>query len=733
MAGGRRDAGFLGRGITAIALSVGVAGCTAPSSMLVRNGDEPRYEDDDVAFRTIYYFRVFDACEGERPGFAGVSRATADGKVDYTKLFDAQKGPPRLLTDSLYRFRMTGKASTLGSRIHFESGTLRKEQIDPFGANVVFDKANSRFYFKSQEDTQADARRTETLEHIDRLRQLRKELESRAPKDPGARDQMAAIDQLILQGLNRLSPQGSATANAAFTGVGPETAQKAEAIRAVVAVLAGQFADTGDIGKLMSPVAGALGSVALGLGVVVAAQKGTFLGELSPVVDLAKDDKISTPIAEALAAVKAANLDDKAAEAELQKRVDSRDAREALLGALQALIAKMAPGDPVATDVTAAQQRVIQVKSEADEDQRALTNARARVDLVVKAATGAAAAAPRAALEKIDAALNVVKPWQQKVTAAAAPKSGEALVSTLGKAGEPGKAKAQVDAVKAKFDLAFKKDDPDSRLPRASAAAATFANVAKSAAENSAKARLEAIGALAAAEKPPAGALTFADAARSAGGAVAREARATGDALKDAAISLDDLAEAAGKAAVAVDALKKALPSDGAASPPAAAGNLLAVLTAIAEKSGEVAKSLRLRQMATGDLPIAETLPLPAKAAAPGTSPLCEDGTVARRGFQVLGPEGWRTFDQNERLIMAMSTSAKPLISTLNEISGRILNTATNPSDTLLPLMQERLRATEAKHRGDRTASAISAAVALQNIIDSFRSPTDPTDEGATR
>lgn len=229
--------------------------------------------------------------------------------------------------------------------------------------------------------------------------------------------------------------------------------------------------------------------------------------------------------------------------------------------------------------------------------------------------------------------------------------------------------------------------------------------------------------------KPPSGHTSFLAASQAWTAVVAGKGREATSALLAAAKAVDGLVASATTAADAVGKIASLLPADAEPETKAAVSDAQATLVRIAGDAGDAAKALRGQALAAADLPLAT----PVQAAKPGASPLCEDGTVARRGFQVLGPEGWRTFDQNERLIMAMSTSAKPLISTLNEISGRILNTATNPSDTLLPLMQERLRATEAKHRGDRTAGTTSATVALQNIIDSFRSPTDPTGEGATR
>lgn len=71
--------------------------------------------------------------------------------------------------DSLYRFRMTGKAHPLTTRVNFESGTLTAGQIDPFGATVAFDKKNQQFYFKTQSQVQREAARENQLEELDRL------------------------------------------------------------------------------------------------------------------------------------------------------------------------------------------------------------------------------------------------------------------------------------------------------------------------------------------------------------------------------------------------------------------------------------------------------------------------------------------------------------------------------------------------------------------------------------
>jgi len=80
----------------------------------------------------------------------------------------------------------------------------------------------------------------------------------------------------------------------------------------------------------------------------------------------------------------------------------------------------------------------------------------------------------------------------------------------------------------------------------------------------------------------------------------------------------------------------------------------------------------------------------------------CGPGETLKRGFQVLGPEGFRTFDQEDRLIMAMTSSAKPLISQIKDISGRMLAEQTAPGDALLGLVQARLKVSQALRELDR-------------------------------
>lgn len=170
-----------------------LSACDVPRSMHVTAGMEPKYEDDDVRFRTTYYFRVFDVCDTDEPAASGGKggSATAGSALG--------GGQQKLAKDSIYRFRMTGKASSLFSKVHFESGTLKSYQIDPFGADVAFDGTNGRFYVRSQDETQADARNSATMARIRMLEGMRNR------EGLGAAVQ-AELDAQILSAIRSLGP-----------------------------------------------------------------------------------------------------------------------------------------------------------------------------------------------------------------------------------------------------------------------------------------------------------------------------------------------------------------------------------------------------------------------------------------------------------------------------------------------------------------------------------------------
>ncbi|MDB5424692.1 MAG: hypothetical protein JWQ29_2108 [Phenylobacterium sp.] len=113
-----------------------VTACVVPGHMHVTQGVTPQNVDTNVRFRTTYYFRVFDYCWS--------ADAAISNGVSYRKIVPE--------SDTLYRYRMTGKASALGNQIKFESGMLPKEEIDPFGADVTYNGDINGFVYRSRED-----------------------------------------------------------------------------------------------------------------------------------------------------------------------------------------------------------------------------------------------------------------------------------------------------------------------------------------------------------------------------------------------------------------------------------------------------------------------------------------------------------------------------------------------------------------------------------------------------
>lgn len=136
------------RSLTVAVLWTLAAGCSLPDSMQVRRGNEPRYQDEDVRFRTTYYFRVFDYCRDKASRLDTGNHQPFVAKV-YTEpdqppapqgrgnATDSKQPQIKIVSDALYRFRVTGKADSLFEDIRFEAGTLKADEIDPFGAQAA--------------------------------------------------------------------------------------------------------------------------------------------------------------------------------------------------------------------------------------------------------------------------------------------------------------------------------------------------------------------------------------------------------------------------------------------------------------------------------------------------------------------------------------------------------------------------------------------------------------------
>ncbi len=137
-------------------------------ALRVDQGEHPAYQDEQVRFRTTYYFRIVDSCKVEAGRETSGDYATTFGPFNVR-----QKGKLKIVSDSLYRFRMTGKASALFANIRFESGVLRAEQIDPFGSHVTFDQTTNAFRVVPASASREQARRDDIVREVDRLLNLR--------------------------------------------------------------------------------------------------------------------------------------------------------------------------------------------------------------------------------------------------------------------------------------------------------------------------------------------------------------------------------------------------------------------------------------------------------------------------------------------------------------------------------------------------------------------------------
>lgn len=149
-----------------------LAGCSflgdIPSQFRIDQGVDPQYQDEDLRFRTTYYFRVFDVCEADET----MVSLGPSGQI----FSNNPSGPYKLRNDSLYRFRMTGKSNAFFNSAYFESGTLRAEQIDPFGANVRYDEKTGNFKVISARQNRDESELDFKLKEIEKLLRLRTSL-----------------------------------------------------------------------------------------------------------------------------------------------------------------------------------------------------------------------------------------------------------------------------------------------------------------------------------------------------------------------------------------------------------------------------------------------------------------------------------------------------------------------------------------------------------------------------
>lgn len=139
---------------TIVPLVLIMSGCSDVSKEFrIDTGIDPRYQDDEVRFRTTYYLRVFDLCDvghwkNENDGLNVYESRLSTNKTE-GGLTTKTHGSLYIAKDSLHRFRMTGKASALFNDLHFESGIMDANALDPFGKTIDFSEEQNTFIVPS--------------------------------------------------------------------------------------------------------------------------------------------------------------------------------------------------------------------------------------------------------------------------------------------------------------------------------------------------------------------------------------------------------------------------------------------------------------------------------------------------------------------------------------------------------------------------------------------------------
>jgi hypothetical protein len=681
------------------ASAAALAACSVPPSMQVRSTNDPDKVDDYVRFRTTYYFRVFDACEGvdreDRP--TGARTDTVFGGRPH--------GPYRLRTDSLYRFHMTGKGSALANRIHFESGSLHRDQIEPFGANVVFDKTNNRFFFKSREETEAEAKKAARHDELAALRNLRRDFLGADGSETAA---SRAVDEVILAQIAHLKPTDVAKPAAATPAIAVEARSleedvaglpsKVDQLRTRLGLL------TKEIDDAKKASVAARNEIARGLSDAVGRAREhrdqmdqlKLAGEFNDAVD-------ATTAASARELLEAQVLVQRAAAA-VPTKPATNDPYD-----LVTRITTVRDTDPQnANDADALAKSVGALQAEAAKAETAVRDAVTRLALLTAPTalpTPAARAAARAAFERGTRLADALVVLRARLDASST-EAGRLLASVAHHAALNA-AETQRAALEQEVGPAGTPAAGATHLSVRLAEAGISARDAAASAKTAALQAAITINRIDEAQRGGSGTRDAADDAAKKFGtdAVAHAMQASTVAersavARDSASKITDLvAKVAAAAATAETERGRLGTAIGSNKIVARVGEVSEIATPLRQQATRITERAERHRIAARNIG-EQAAAASGERTAPGKETTqivpCPKGTLSRRGFQILGPEGWRTFDQDERLLMAMSSSAKPLIGMLNDLSNRVLNAKPNPSQTLLPLVQEQLRTREA-------------------------------------
>lgn len=192
----------------------GLAGCAigdVPAALRIDSGMDPDKQDQYTRFRTTYYFRVLDSCKIDENNSLQHkdNSAKLEGYVKSGSFTERQSGKTKVVNDTVYRFRMTGKASALFNKVNFGSGVLRADQIDPFGSSVEY--KNGRFEVKTGSIARQKELRRAAMDEIDEFRKLH----DRMAKDTAQSFGTDELRTIIRDKVKLLNGSGAASSTAA--------------------------------------------------------------------------------------------------------------------------------------------------------------------------------------------------------------------------------------------------------------------------------------------------------------------------------------------------------------------------------------------------------------------------------------------------------------------------------------------------------------------------------------
>ncbi|WP_125781318.1 hypothetical protein [Pseudoalteromonas rubra] len=561
-----------------ILVSVSLSACSYSDAHHVRKGADPKFQDDQVAFRNTYYFRVFDPCDTQQ-----------ENKVPEFQ--------------SLYRFVMTGKASTVANKIQFESGTLKSWEIDPFGANIGFDKATGQFKYvsdKTQRNNQikanAWAEYQRLLEEYQRLRNQEKGGDSHDPAD-------------LITSLNQL--MGKQVDDVPSDKLN-EVSKLTDEIDKVV--------DASE--QLVSASSGTLHTAlkdAINEGAVKV--KNAHLRQASDALTQFADKRFRIDILKAYSAL----LKTQITEAVL---LNAGTNWSKLLKDNRTV--PQSDFNPAFVEVIKANKHLFEPDAKIDDKPVSST-----LYNNYKQARGSLLAQFTIPVPNEDELLR----WIAKNITP----SEVAELNKLDQETKTQRAQLLIEELMAKIEQE---------------AEAAFPDLA---------AVLKSIG-----EEPAV--VNFDDQHLSA--LTATQLRSKLKAMLNQRVNL-------------------------AVSQVSFSGVPESVFTRLSAAMDEQLK------IATSVSPATEQeygWPAKSEPKSESNEILCNNsGPTERKGFQILGPEGWRTLDQDERLVMAMHSSSEPLTSVLKELSARVIQAKNDQSAGLLPLTQAQLRTTESLRAADQT------------------------------